>query len=247
MAKTREQTELSSVGNRPLYAQVRAQLLQRISTGAWQPGQLIPNEFELAREMGVSQGTARKALDSLAAEGLLVRRQGRGTFVVEHTPSDMLFRFFNLFDGDGKPIGPDSKSAQVMRAKATATERKKLGLGAVGDVIRIARVRTRDERPFIVETLVLPASRFRRLEKLESIPNTLYDFFQKHFGVTVARGDERVVAVAAGVHEAKALGVDVGTPLLKLDRLMYDIDGNVIEWRVSFCHLDNAYYGVLLR
>jgi len=243
----REQTGPQSVGSRPLYAQVREQLLQRISTGAWRPGQLIPNEFELAREMGVSQGTARKALDSLAADGLLVRRQGRGTFVVEHTPSDMLFRFFNLFDSDGNPIGPDSKSARIVRAKATEVERKKLGLGATDDVIKIARVRTRNNRPFIVETLVLPASRFGLLEKLESIPNTLYDYFQKHFGITVARGDERIQAVAAGRNQAKLLGVDEGAPLLKLDRRMYDLDGNVIEWRVSVCHLGNAYYGVSLR
>ena len=247
MSKTREHAEPPSVGNRPLYAQVREQLLQRISTGTWRPGQLIPNEFELAREMGVSQGTARKALDSIAADGLLVRRQGRGTFVVEHTASDMLFRFFNLFDSDGNPIGPESKSARVTRGKATAIERKKLGLGDDRDVFRISRVRTRNERPFIVESLVLPASRFGALDKLDEIPNTLYDYFQKHFGITVTRGDERIQAVAAGRIEAKALGVDEGTPLLKLDRQMYDLDGNVIEWRVSFCHLENAYYGVSLR
>lgn len=247
MSTPRTQAGLASVGSRPLYAQVREQLRQRISTGAWRPGQLIPNEFDLAREMGVSQGTARKALDSLAADGLLVRRQGRGTFVVEHTPSDMLFRFFNLFDTDGKPIGPDSKSAHVVQAKATADERRKLGLGMNENVIRISRVRTREDRPFVVETLILPASRFARLEKLESLPNTLYDHLQKHFGITVARGDERIVPVVAGRRQAKALDVDEGTPLLKLDRLMYDLDGNVIEWRVSYCHLDKAYYGVSLR
>lgn len=247
MSTTRTGAATPPIGVRPLYAQVREQLLQRISSGTWRPGQLIPNEFDLAREMGVSQGTARKALDSLAADGLLVRRQGRGTFVVEHTPSDMLFRFFNLFDQNGDPIGPDSDSARVQRGKATAAERKKLSLGSTGDVIRISRVRTRDRRPFIVETLVLPASRFARLEKLDRIPNTLYDYFQKHFGITVSRGDERVSAVSAGRREAKVLGVEEGTPLLKLDRLMYDLGGNVVEWRVSLCHLDNAYYGVSLR
>jgi len=247
LSTLRVQSPTTSVGSRPLYVQVREQLLQRISSGTWRPGQLIPNEFDLAREMGVSQGTARKALDSLAADGLLVRRQGRGTFVVEHTPSDMLFRFFNLFDGDGNPIGPGSTSARVQRSKATAAERKKLRLGANAEVIRISRIRTRDGVPFIAETLVLPASRFARLERLPSVPNTLYDHFQKYFGITVSRGDERVSAVLAGRRETKLLNVSKGAPLLKLDRLMYDLDGNVVEWRVSFCHLDNAYYGVSLR
>ena len=72
---------------RPLYAQVREHLVERIRSGEWKPGQLIPNEFEIAAEFGVSQGTARKAISELAAEGLVLRRQGRGTFVVEHTPA----------------------------------------------------------------------------------------------------------------------------------------------------------------
>src|SRR5215470_18311744 len=84
--------------NRPLYAQVRERLIDRIRSGEWKPGQLIANEFDIAAEFGVSQGTARKAISDLASEGLVVRRQGLGTFVVEHTPAHVLFRFFNLFD-----------------------------------------------------------------------------------------------------------------------------------------------------
>ena len=67
---------------RPLYAKVREQLIERIRSGEWKPGQLIPNEFEVADLFGVSQGTARKAIAALAAEGLVIRQQGRGTFVV---------------------------------------------------------------------------------------------------------------------------------------------------------------------
>lgn len=246
MSTSRGDQSAGSIGSRPLYAQVREQLVQRISTGAWRPGQLIPNEFELAKEMGVSQGTARKALDSLASDGLLVRRQGRGTFVVEHTPSDMLFRFFNLFDRDGTAIVPDSRDVRVQLRGATAAERRNLQLGYDGDVIRISRVRTREGHPFIVETLVLPASRFAGLERLAAIPNTLYDYFQKHYGITVTRGDEHISAVLAGRREAKVLGIEEGAPLLKIDRRMFDLDNNVVEWRVSFCHLSEAFYGVRL-
>lgn len=170
MPTPNEAASTAIVGSQPLYAQVRQRLVQRISTGEWRPGQLIPNEFELAKEMGVSQGTARKALDSLASDGLLVRRQGRGTFVVEHTPSDMLFRFFNLFDETGAPIVPNSIDARVALAKATAAERKQLRLGPNANVIRISRIRTRLDRPFIVETLALPASRFGGLERQTPIP-----------------------------------------------------------------------------
>ena len=99
-------------GDRPLYAQVRERLIERIRSGEWKPGQLIANEFEIAAEFGVSQGTARKAIGDLASEGLVVRRQGRGTFVVEHTPAHVLFRFFNLFDAGGTAVGPDSRDSR---------------------------------------------------------------------------------------------------------------------------------------
>ncbi len=105
-------------GDRPLYAQVRECLIERIRSGEWKPGQLIANEFEIAAEFGVSQGTARKAIGDLASEGLVVRRQGRGTFVVEHTPAHVLFRFFNLFDEDGNPVIPDSRDVKVSSALA---------------------------------------------------------------------------------------------------------------------------------
>ncbi len=97
---------------RPLYAQVRERLVERIRSGQWKPGQLIPNEFEIAAEFGVSQGTARKAISELAAEGLVLRRQGRGTFVVEHTPAHVLFRFFNIFDEDRHRRDPRQPGGQ---------------------------------------------------------------------------------------------------------------------------------------
>ncbi len=80
----------------PLYAQVKAQLIQRIQSGDWKPGELIPNEFVLAGELGVSQGTVRKALGELTADKLLLRRQGRGTFVAKHTPEVYAVSLFQL-------------------------------------------------------------------------------------------------------------------------------------------------------
>src|SRR5258706_12010687 len=110
-------------GARPLYAQVRERLIERIRSGEWKPGQLIANEFEIAAEFGVSQGTARKAIGDLASEGLVVRRQGRGTFVVEHTPAHVLFRFFNLFDETGGAVIPDSRDVKSILALASSEER----------------------------------------------------------------------------------------------------------------------------
>src|SRR5258708_38793437 len=138
-------------GSRPLYARVRERLIERIRSGEWKPGQLIANEFEIAAEFGVSQGTARKAIGDLASEGLVVRRQGRGTFVVEHTPAHVLFRFFNLFDEAGSAVIPDSRDSRSSSAVASLEEREALALEDQARVIRIARTRTRDGAPLISE------------------------------------------------------------------------------------------------
>lgn len=228
---------------RPLYARVYAELVERIRSGRWKPGQLIPNEFEIAAEFGVSQGTARKAISELAAEQLVMRRQGRGTFVVEHTPANVLFRFFNMFDETGKPLIPDSRDSRCsLVARPSSEERAALGLGKDEGVIRIARTRMRDDRPFIVETITLPAAPFPGLADRTDVPNTLYDLFQKVYGVLLTRTADRLSAVAADAPTAATLGVLEGHPLLRIDRIAYALDDQPIEWRVSLCRLEAGYY-----
>jgi GntR family transcriptional regulator len=227
---------------RPLYAQVYAELVERIRSGKWKPGQLIPNEFEIAAEFRVSQGTARKAIGALADASLVVRRQGRGTFVYEHTPDDIMFRFFNLFDETGGRIMPESRSIRRVVAKANQAERKALRLGAQAKVIRFDRVRVHNRKPFITETVVLPEGAFPGLANIEEIPDTFYDIFQKSFGVLVTRTDERLTATAADGKTARDLGVASGAPLLRVERVAFTLDDRPVEWRVSLCHLRRAYY-----
>lgn len=228
--------------SRPLYAQVREHLVERIRSGEWKPGQLIPNEFEIAAEFGVSQGTARKAISELAAEGLVLRRQGRGTFVVEHTPAHVLFRFFNIVDEAGAAVIPDSRQASATLADANAEERRVLGLAPAAQVIRIRRTRTREGVAFIAETISLPQALFPGLAGHPEVANTLYDLFQKEYGVLVMRTDDRLSAVAADAEVAAELGVGPGTPLLRIDRIAFGLDDTPVEWRVSLCHLDRAHY-----
>jgi len=233
--------------NRPLYAQVRERLVERIRSGEWKPGQLIANEFEIAAEFGVSQGTARKAISDLASEGLVVRRQGRGTFVVEHTPAHVLFRFFNLFDVAGAAVIPDSRDSKASLAAASLEERKTLGLDRHAKVIRISRTRTHNGAPLMRETIALPEALFPGLAERREMPNTLYDLFQKSYGVLVTRTDDRLSAVAADAETAATLGVAPGTPLLKIDRIAFGLDDRPLEWRVSLCHLGDAHYRARTR
>lgn len=240
-------TEATNGDSKPLYARIRATLIERIKSGEWRPGQLIPNEFEVAAEFGVSQGTARKALDALAGEGLLVRRQGKGTFVVEHTAADVLFRYFQLQDRAGKPIKPASPSATAEKLPAGREARAALALDRNAHVVVIRRLRYHGRTPFITETITLPDDLFGSLAGRADVPNTLYDLFQKQFGVLVTRTDERITPVLATATQAADLGIPPATPLLKIERIAFALDERPIEWRVSFCHVGDGHYFARLK
>lgn len=228
-----ETGETMASETKPLYARVRAKLVERIKSGEWRPGQLIPNEFEVAAEFGVSQGTARKAMDSLANDGLLVRRQGKGTFVVEHTAADVLFKFFQLHDKHGRQIKPASPAARAEVASADRAARAALALEKPSRVIVIKRLRYRDGKPFITETITLPEALFPSLAGRSDVPNTLYDLFQRQCGVLVTRADERITPALADERQACELNIAQGTPLLKIERIAFGLDDRPLEWRLD--------------
>lgn len=229
------------LGFRPLYAQVKAIFIGRLADGVWAPGAGLPSEGQLAAEIGVSQGTVRKALDELAAENLLVRRQGRGTFVAEHDERRILFQFFKLVPDDGVARFPDSTVLSVVVALADADERKALDLSPGDDVIRIRRVRALDGAPLVLETVSLPRRLFGGIEA-GPVPNNLYSLYAARYGVTVANAREKLKAVALDAAEATLLAVPPGTPALQVDRLALALDGGPVERRISLCLTEGAHY-----
>jgi len=238
--------ETDSVRAQPLYAQVKAQLTQRLIAGQWRPGEMLPSEFQLADEFGVSQGTVRKALDELTAENVLVRRQGRGTFVAEHDDHRALFHFFHLVGPDGERRLPESRLISVRKGLAGRLEAGRLGIGRGAPVIRIRRVRNLDGRPAIAETIAVPQKLFPDLADIREVPNTLYDLYERHYGVTIARAVERLAAVAADERDAALLEIEPGVPLLEIDRTALALDGSPVEWRVSRCLTTTHHYRVEL-
>ena len=234
------------LGFRPLYAQVRDRLIRRLVDGVWTPGEPLPSEMQLAAELGVSQGTVRKALDAMAAENLVVRRQGRGTFVARHDEERIMFQFFKLVGDDGRRSFPQSRVLSVSSARANAAERETLKLERDARVTRIRRLRSIDETPVVVETMTLPEATLPGLTAME-LPNNLYGLYAMHFGVTVASTRERLKAVAVNAQDAEALGVAAGTPALKIDRLALSLERQPVEWRVSVCLTERFHYLSELR
>lgn len=231
----------TALGFRPLYRQVRELLMQRIASGAWQPGEALPSEPELAAEIGVSQGTVRKALDEMEAQTVVVRRQGRGTYVAGHDDARILFQFFKLMLDDDRQLFPESEILGVSVCAADAAAAAVLELRRGAKLVRIERVRSLAGEVCIVERIVLPHALFPRIEKRE-LPNNLYELYRAQFGVTIARATERLKAVAAGKREAQHLKVALGAPLLSIDRTALAMDGRPAEWRVSLCRTDAVHY-----
>jgi len=231
-------------GFRPLYLQVKDLLIQRLATGAWRPGEALPSEFGLAAEFKVSQGTVRKALDELAAQNLVVRHQGKGTFVARHTPQRALFHFFHLVADDGARALPGSRVLGLKTAKADRIEAEHLGLKPGTPVVRLKRVRLLGGEVAIFERIVLPAARFPNfVQRLPAdVPNEVYRYYEDVYGITVARAVEKLKAVAATAEEAKALNLTRAAPLLEIDRIAYALDGSAVEWRLSRCSTAHHHY-----
>jgi GntR family transcriptional regulator len=229
------------LGFRPLYRQVKAIFVRRLVDGVWAPGEVLPSEGQLAAEIGVSQGTVRKALDELAAENLVVRRQGRGTFVAEHDERRILFQFFKLVPDRGAPRFPDSVVLSTVTGLADPAEQAALDLAGEDGVIRIRRLRSFDEVALIAETLSLPRKLFPGLDD-GPIPNNLYSLFASRYGVTIASAREKLKAVALPAEDAAALGVEPGHPALQIDRIALSLDGTPVERRLSLFLTKEVHY-----
>ena len=234
-------TVVGRFSTRPLYLQVKDMLIQRIAAGAWKPGAAIPNEIELSRELGISVGTVRKALDEMESERLISRRQGRGTFVIDQTSNEHAVRFSNIRDENGVRITGEVESCSVAAAAASDAESRRLQLRISEPIFHIHRVRTHKDAPLMVEDATVPQSRFPGLPQEEDVSLSIVVLAHR-YGVLLGRADEKVGATTAKGGIAKALKVAEGTPLLTLDSVVYAIDGRPIEWRVAHCNLSDNHY-----
>lgn len=231
--------------SRPLYSQIRELLIGRMLSGDWRPGHMLPSEFKIAEEYGVSQGTVRKAIEDMEAERLVVRRQGKGTFVIARSLPTTNFNFFRVAPNNGGKLPPPSNRTLLLRKEpATAPEIKALALKRDAQVYRFHRVRLFNNVPVIIEQIVLPESIFPNFDEVyraDPQPH-IYVVFERKFGIVVSKADEQLTAVAATEDEASALDLAPGTPLLRIDRVGYGIGDRPIEIRALICHTANYHY-----
>jgi GntR family transcriptional regulator len=229
----------------PLYLQIKSLITRSLEVGEWRPGEPIPSEVELAARWGVSQGTVRKAIDALAADNLVVRRQGKGTFVATHTEEKTsMFRFLRIRRNDGRDEYPVSRLVEVRRGKASGEMARPLELKPGDPVITLRRVLEYGGEPAVLDEIVVPAHLFKGLTraKAESYRGSMYSLFETQFGVRIVRALEKLRAVTADSGCAALLRVAPGAPLLAVERVTYTYGDKPVEWRRGLCTTRHHHY-----
>lgn len=220
----------------PLYKEVRRYVLSRLNSGDWKPGQKIPPELELAKHLNVAISTVRAGIKDLAAEGLLIRRQGKGTYVGQHDFQSQHFRYSNIYSDRNEKIITSREILSIKRMQASRDVEQELQLHnqksvAVHSITALLNV---EERPIACMQLILPVWLFPKLkiEDLRQSNVNLYTVYQQMHGVTVVRMEERVHARGADPVFARRVGARVGEPVLHVHRVAYTFNNVPVELRL---------------
>jgi len=232
----------------PLYRVVKRSLLSAIESGTYPPGETLPSETEIAGAMGVSIGTLRRAVDELAAEHILVRRQGRGTFVATHNTDRFLFQFFHVEREDGLREPPLVDLVSFERVRAEDEPAVALQLRPGEPVIQIENRLRLQGSAVIYDRLTLPAALFKGLteKRFRERPGTIYQLYQSDFGISVLRARERARATGADRHAVRVLGLTPGQPVMQVRRTALTFGDRPVEHRVSIINTAHHDYVNLL-
>ncbi len=231
----------------PLYQQIKVLILQSLQAGEWKPSAAIPSEMDLAARFKVSQGTVRKAIDELAAENLLVRRQGKGTFVATHAEQQVQYRFLRLFpdSGDLQSEGPAQRQIiDCKRVRAPADIARALAIRLGESVLQVRRVLSFAATPTILEDLWLPGAPFKGLtaERLRAYHGPMYALFETEFGVRMVRAEEKIRALLPDAEQCALLAINSQTPLLSVERTAFTYNDAPMELRRGLYRTDTHYY-----
>lgn len=227
----------------PLYQQIKGLILQGLDRGEWKPGEAIPSELELAARFQVSQGTVRKAIDELAAGNLLIRRQGKGTFVATHNEAKVRYRFLRLAPDDKRSGAFSSRILDCRRTKANAEIALALDLRPGDVVVNMRRVLS-FEVPTILDDIWLPGNIFKGLtmESINKYRGPVYAMFETEFGVSMVRAEEKIRAVLANAEQAELLQVQPNSPLLQVERIAYTYGDRPMELRRGYYVTEHYHY-----
>lgn len=228
----------------PLYKRVKSLLTQSLAAGEWKPNEAIPSEARLAERFDVSIGTVRKAIDELTAERILVRQQGRGTFVASHTQNRFLYHFYHVIGEDGIKRFPSPELLQFRRIRAESHVAGRLGLEKGARVIHARNLLRIEGEPVEVNDIYLNAESFEEMDRdvFSNRQGTIYQLYQERFGLNIIRTNEQLRAVAVAAPEARLLRLEENAPVLQVDRIAYTYHSEPVEYRCSLVNTTHHVY-----
>jgi len=228
----------------PLYREVQWKITRALAAGEWKPGEAIPSESQLARQFKVSIGTIRRAIDELVAGRILVRQQGRGTFVATHTEDRTLFYFFHVVGKDGSREFPVSELLGFRKERADANDEAEFGLVRGSRVARVRNLLKLAGKPVVLDDITVPTERFSRLDEstFRNREGTIYGLYQARYGVNVVRISERLSAAHPPADIAAILGLRSDQPALQIRRVAYTYNDTPVEYRRSWINTGDHEY-----
>ena len=230
--------------NIPLYIQVKQKITQELMSGNWRAGNLIPSEIELAQSYQVSQGTVRKAIDELSIEKILIRRQGKGTYVTTHNEEQIQLRFLRLTSTKGNKEKLESQLLSFEKTRVNSYVANRLNLRPGSSVYKIKRVLTFAKKPLILDEIYISTIPFKGLnaEMINQKKGSLYRLYESNYGIQMLNADEKIKAVSAEAEVSKLLNIKKGHPILGIERVSYTYGNKPIEWRLGLCLTDEYHY-----
>jgi GntR family transcriptional regulator len=231
----------------PLYHQIKETITRQIVSGRWRPGHELPSEADLCAHFGVSRGTLRRALDDLQNRGLIVRRQGRGTFVESPKFEGSVLGSYRNFTGGALPHDPVSRVLGIERKRATIDMQRLLQLDKRDYVYEVRRVQFMGGIPITLSTSFIPAALAPGLDKSDLEHELLYNLLEQRFGLVFLRAEEFLEPVIADDFVAQKLEVPEGTPVFLVERHSFVLDDKPGEFRQAYMRGDRYRYRIDLR
>jgi GntR family transcriptional regulator len=229
----------------PYYRQIKAEVRSLIARGRLKPGDMLPTEFTLSEQLGVSRLVVHRALHELVTEGLLIRQRAKGTFVApparrSYTVVGPLFGMTESLAKDG--LAPQNRILVQEVIPAAGEVRSELALSEGARVVHLYSLRLIDGLPLATEDMYLPAERFPSLADLDMNNRSVYATLEKHYGAQPQEALDVVSAGSATHDEARLLGITKGAPVMRVQRTSTDRQGLRVEFSKVVFHAERYQF-----
>ena len=244
MTRDKERLVRSAI---PLYYQLKQIMAEKIKTGEWEPDNLVPSERELTEVYQVSRATVRQAIAELVNEGLLYRKQGKGTFVARPKLERSLRSLYS-FTHSTKAMGLNPTSRVLKQEVVDPQEevRQILNLKPGQKILKLDRVRLANDEPLLLESTHIPEELCPGLVSEDLAGGSLYDLLTRRYHYDVSRAKESLEPILIDSYTADLLQVQRHKPAFAIERVAFTAENQPVEYTKAIARGDRLRYIVEL-